>query len=135
MRSTGTYRFAAVMIAGSLMLSSTAANAAATISPWAALSAFGTQASRDAACDTAVASAAAAAAAQGASGGCVLPVTDPAPPPPPVVQNIPVPPPPVAAAGGGGFGISPLVLALGALALGGLIYLLVHNNDDEVSPD
>jgi len=135
MRSTSTYRFAAVMIAGSLMVSSTAANATATISPWAALSAFGTQASRDAACGTAVAAGAAAAAAQGAAGGCVLPVTDPAPPPPPVVQNIPVPPPPVETAGGG-FGISPLVLALGALAIGGLIYLLVHNNDDdEVSPD
>ena len=135
MRSTSTYRFAAVMIAGSLMVSSTAANATATISPWAALSAFGTQASRDAACSTAVAAGAAAAAAQGAAGGCVLPVTDPAPPPPPVVQNIPVPPPPVESAGGG-FGISPLVLALGALAIGGLIYLLVHNNDDdEVSPD
>lgn len=135
MRSTGTYRFAAMMIAGSLMLSSTAANAAATISPWAALSAFGTQASRDAACGTAVAGAAAAAAAQGAASGCVLPVTDPAPPPPPVVQNIPVPPPPIESASGGGFGISPLVLALGALAIGGLIYLLVNDDDDEVSPD
>ena len=136
MRSTGSYRFAAVMIAGSLMLSSTAANASATISPWAALSAFGTQSSRDAACGTAVAAgAAAAAAAQGAASGCVLPVTDPAPPPPPpVVQNIPVPPPPVESAGGG-FGISPLVLALGALALGGLIYLLVNDDDDEASPD
>ena len=135
MRSTGTYRFAAVMIAGSLMVSSTAANAAASISPWAALSGFGTQASHDATCGaaTAAAAAGAATAAQGAAGGCVLPVTDPAPPPPPVVQNIPVPPPPVESAGGGGFGISPLVLALGALALGGLIYLLVH--DDEKSPD
>jgi hypothetical protein len=132
MQSTGTYRFAAVIVAGSLMVSSTAANAAATIDPWAALSAFGTQASRDAACSaaTAAAAAGAAAAAQGSS-TCVLPVTDPAPPP--VVQNVPVPPPPIETADGGGFGISPLMLALGALAIGGLIYLLV--DDDDSSPD
>jgi hypothetical protein len=133
MRSTGSYRFAAVMIASSLMLSSTAANASATISPWVALSGFGTQASQAATCGASSAAAAgAAAAAQGAASGCVLPVTDPAPPPPPVVQNVPVPPPPIES-DGGGFGISPLILALGALAIGGLIYLLVK--DDEKSPD
>jgi hypothetical protein len=63
----------------------------------------------------------------------VLPVQDvaaaPAAPPPPV----PVPPvEPV----GGGLGFNPLLLGLGALALGALIYFLVrdHNNNNEASP-
>jgi hypothetical protein len=56
--------------------------------------------------------------------GCVLPVVDQAPvvstagPPPPT----PVPPvEPV----GGGFGIDPLILGLGALVVGALVYFLV----------
>jgi hypothetical protein len=32
---------------------------------------------------------------------------------------------------GGGLGISPLLLGLGALALGVLIFFLVRNNDNE----
>jgi hypothetical protein len=36
---------------------------------------------------------------------------------------------------GGGFGIDPLLLGLGALALGALIYFLVRDDDDdEASP-
>jgi hypothetical protein len=127
MPSTGSYRFATYLICGSLMVSSSAASANASISPWATLSAFGTQASRDAAC--AAGTAAAAAAAQGTASGCVLPVTDP-PPPPPIATA--VPPPPIEEVGG--VGISPLVLALGALALAGLIYLIVKDDDDEGSP-
>ena len=126
MPSTGSYRFAAFLICGSLMVSSSAANASASISPWATLSAFGTQASRDATC--AAGAAAATAAAQASTSGCVLPVTDPPPPP----TAVAVPPPMVET---GGVGISPLVLALGALALAGLIYLVVKGgNDDEGSP-
>jgi hypothetical protein len=56
--------------------------------------------------------------------GCVLPVVDAAPvvsqagPPPPT----PVPPvEPV----GGGFGIDPLLLGLGVLVVGALVYFLV----------
>ena len=128
MSSTGSYRFATFLICGSLMMSSSAASAASSISPWATLSAFGTQASRDAAC--AAGTAGAAAAAQATTSGCVLPVTDPTPPPPPLAEA--VPPPMVESSG---IGVSPLVLALGALALAGLIYLIVKGgNDDEGSP-
>jgi hypothetical protein len=36
---------------------------------------------------------------------------------------------------GGGLGINPLLLGLGALALGALIFFLVrNNNDNEASP-
>jgi hypothetical protein len=130
MALTGSYRFAKILICGSLIISSTAANASASLDPWAALSAFGTQSSRSAACSAATVGAAAAVAAQGAGSGCVLPVTDP-PPPPPVVQSVPVPPPPLET---GGFGMSPLLLALGALAVAGLIYLVARgDNDDEES--
>lgn len=128
MRSRNAYRFSAALICGSLMVSSTAANASASINSWATLSAFGTQSSRDAACSAGTAAAAGAAAAVQAGGaGCVLPVVDA--PPPPVVQNVPLPPPPVETAGG--IGISPLVLALGALALAGLIYLVAKGGDDD----
>lgn len=130
MPSTGSYRFATFLICGSLIVSSSAANASASISPWATLSAFGTQASRDAACAAGTTAAAGAAAAQAATSGCVLPVTDPPPPPPPAADA--VPPPMVET---GGVGVSPLVLALGALALAGLIYLVLSgDNDDEGSP-
>lgn len=139
MRSSGPRRVTAFLASAALLLSSTAAGATVTvssastaISPWAALSAFGTQASRASLCGATAAVAGAAAAAQAVPGqpGCVLPVVDAPPPiaspgPPPA----PVPPPMIDS--GGGFGISPLLLGLGALALGGLIYLLVKDDDDE----
>ena len=132
MPSTCSYRFATALVCGSLMLSSTAANASASINPWATLSAFGTQSSREAACGAgSTAAAGAATAAQAGGAGCVLPVTD-APPPLPVAQAVPLPPAPVEA---GGIGVSPLVLALGALALAGLIYIIASGDkDDEGSP-
>src|SRR5438270_7613439 len=100
------------VIAGSLMLSSTAAIAAAPapvqqVDPWAVLTAMSGGAPAAAMCGSA-----AAAATTQAPGGCVLPVTDVVPPPP-VVEA--VPPPPVAA---GGVGISPLFIALIAIAAG-----------------
>jgi hypothetical protein len=124
MRSSGSFRVAALMVAGSLLLGSSAANASATLSPWLALSAFGTQSSTSAICPDGTTSQA-----------CAVQGTEPTPP---VVGNIPIPPPPIRSANrsSGGFGISPLVLALGALAIGGLIYLLVHKkgDDEPVSP-
>ena len=132
---------AAVAIAFSMVASSSMAQASqtlgaasGTIHPWAALSALGTQASKASACGTAAAAAAqiagaAAAAAQAAPAtpGCVLPVVDAAPP---VVAPEPAPVLP-AVAEGGGLGFSPLLLGLGALALGGLVYLLLSDDDDD----
>ena len=114
----------AFVITGSMLISSTGAVAAANpgtsaqqIDPWAALSVLSAGAPAAALCG------AAATAAQPAA-GCVLPAVDAAPvavaPPPPT----PVPPvEPV----GGGLGISPLWLALGAIALGVAAYFLLRN--------
>lgn len=126
--------FVGVLVAGSLMVSSTAAVAATTasavpqVSPWATLTALSGGAPATALCGAA----AVAAAAQTAP-GCVLPVQDvaaaPVATPPP-----PVPVPPVEPVGGG-LGVNPLLLGLGALALGALIYFLVrNNNNNEASP-
>ncbi|HEX6603364.1 MAG TPA: hypothetical protein VF027_00610 [Sphingomicrobium sp.] len=109
-----------------------AAPAIHQIDPWVALSALSGAAPAAALCG-----AAAVAAAAQAAPGCVLPAVDAAPvvaqagPPPPT----PVPPvEPV----GGGLGIDPLYLALGALAVGALVYFLLikknHHNDNDVSP-
>ena len=130
MRSTGSNKLAAILIGGSLLLSSTAASAAAPVNPWATMSAFGTQSSRTATC-AAGAAAATAVAAQGAATGCVLPVVEPAPPA--MAEAAPTLTDPVAVSGG--IGISPLVLALSALAVGGLIYLILNEDKpDSISP-
>ena len=131
----------AAMIAGASLLLTTPAAAASTIpsaasiSPWVAFSALGTQASGAALCGSSVAAAASAAQAAPAQPGCVLPVVD-AVPPPPVVTGPPVAAlPPVV--GGGGLGISPLLLGLGLLTVVGLL-ALAHGDDDEddgQSPD
>lgn len=126
--------FVGVLIAGSLMVSSTAAAAASPastvpqVSPWATLTALSGGAPAAALCGAA----AVAAAAQTAP-GCVLPVNDVAAPVA-VAPPAPVPVPPVEPVGGG-LGINPLLLGLGALALGALIFFLVrNNNDNEASP-
>lgn len=124
-------RFNAVfgaVVAGSLMLSSTAASASAPapvqqVDPWAVLTAMSGGAPAAAMCG-----AAAAAASSQAPGGCVLPVTD-APPPPPVAEA--VPPPPIAT---GGAGINPLFIALLAIAAGVGIFLAVNNSGSANSP-
>ncbi|MEO8548080.1 MAG: hypothetical protein ABI422_06910 [Sphingomicrobium sp.] len=127
-------KFAGGLVALALCTSSTGAIASsvhvpsqASISPWVALSALGSDASRTALCGAAAAAAAGAAAvAQGAGPGCVLPVVDSGSPvvsealPPP-----PVAPPPVAPIGEG-FGISPILLALVAVAAGVGLYFLLH---------
>jgi hypothetical protein len=127
-----------VLVAGSLFITSTSAVAASSsapiaapvsatqISPWAALSAMSGGASAAALCG-----AAAVAAAAQTPGGCVLPALDSAPavaqtaPPP---QPIPVPP--VEGPGGMGLGIDPLMLALGVLAAGALVYFLVRKKNN-----
>ncbi len=128
----------AVMVAGSMFVSSTGAIAAThavsapqQIEPWAALSVLSAGAPAAALCG------AAATAAQAPAGGCVLPAVDA---PPPVADAGPPPPtpvPPVEAANEGlGLGISPLWLAVGALAAGALVYfLLIRKNDHATSPD
>ncbi len=120
-----TRAFVGVVLASSLIFSSTGAVAAssaaapAQINPWAALVAMSGSAPAAALCGAA----AVAAAAQAPGTGCVLPAVDAAPP---VALNPPPPPipvPPVEAASA--FVLSPLLLALGALAAGALIYFLV----------
>jgi hypothetical protein len=117
--------FLGAVVASSLMLSSTAAVAAAQApvqqaDPWAVLTAMSQGAPAAAMCGSA-----AAAGAQG-SAGCVLPVTD-APPPPPPAE---VPPPVV----GGGASINPLFIALIAIAAGIGIFLAVNNSGNANSP-
>ena len=124
MRSRGVKGIFGVVVAGSLMLSSTAAVASAPVQqadPWAVLTAMSQGAPAAAMCGSA-----AAAGAQG-SPGCVLPVVD-APPPPPVVEAVP---PPVVEGGGG---ISPLFIALIAIAAGIGIFLAVNNSGNANSP-
>ena len=119
-------------IAGSLMVSSTAASASTTVpvqqvNPWGVLTAMSGGAPAAAICGTAVA----AAAAQ-APGGCVLPVLDVAPAP--VAQAVPPPPVPVAPVEAPSGGISPLIFGLLALAAGVGIYLAVHHVHHANSP-
>jgi hypothetical protein len=136
--ATGFKGVCGVLIASSLFVSSTGAVAAANsaplvapvsatqINPWAALSAMSGGASAAALCG-----AAAVAATAQTPGGCVLPVLDTAPvagPP----QPIPVPP--VEGPSGLGLGVDPLLLALGVLAAGVLVYFLVRNHHHANSP-
>jgi hypothetical protein len=116
----------AVAIAGSLMLSSTAATAAATaqVDPWAALTAMSGGAPAAAMCGSAAASAAAAATAAQPANGCVLPVVD-LPPPAPAPPGPPPAPPP---------GLNPLFLGLAAIAAAAGIYLAFHITNHPNSP-
>ena len=120
-----------VVAAGSFLLSSTAAVASTPapvqqVDPWAVLTAMSSGAPAAAMCG-----AAAAAATAQAPGGCVLPVVDAPPPPVQTVEAVPPPPLPAAAADGG---ISPLLLALLAIAAGIGIFLAVNNNGGTNSP-
>jgi hypothetical protein len=119
-----------------MFISSTGAIAAThsapqQIDPWAALSVLSAGAPAAALCG------AAATSGQAAAAGCVLPAVDA---PPPVVDAGPPPPTPVPpvepASEGLGLGISPLWLAVGALAAGALVYfLLIRDKDKATSPD
>lgn len=118
--------YVGVFVAGSLMVSSTAASAAVSsaaipqYSPWATLSVM----SAGAPAATLCGAAAAAAAAAQAPGGCVLPQVDAAPPVAQSAPPQPIPVPPVEPAGVG-LGISPLLLGLLALAAAVGIYFAV----------
>lgn len=123
-----------LLVAGSMLVSSTGAVAASPstisaqqIDPWAALSVLSAGAPAAALCG------AAATAGQAPAAGCVLPAVDA--PPPVAGPPAPTPVPPVEPVGGG-LGISPLWLALGALAVGVAAYFLLKNDDDNAeSPD
>jgi hypothetical protein len=134
-------KFAGGLVALALCTSSTGAFAStahmasqSSISPLVALSALGSEASQTALCGAAAAAAAGAAAvAQAATPGCVLPVTDSVSAPLPVAEALPPPPvaPPPVPPVSEGFGISPILLALVAVAAGvGLYFLLKkkHHN-------
>ena len=126
-------QFATAFAAASLLLSS-AANAAPIRAAKYVVSANLVNASAQAAvCATGAAStvagAAAAAQAAPAQPGCVLPMVD-APAPMPVSD---MPPPAVyvpATEGGTGLGVLPLLLGL--VAIGGLLWLLLDDDDDEI---
>ena len=132
---------AGVVVGMALCFSSTVAAAASvpaarapfapSISPFVALSAYGTIQSREAVCATAAGSAGVAAAAEGQAPaqGCVLPVLDPVAPV--VVET--APPVAVAPAPGFGLGVGALLAGL-ALVTGLAAVLLSGNDDDDVLP-
>jgi hypothetical protein len=139
--------FAGALVGVALCFSSTAAAAATvpaagavaapmSISPFVALSAYGTMQSRDAVCAAGVGAAgvAAATAGQTPAQGCVLPVLDPVAP----VAVETAPPVPVAVAPAGfGLGIGALIAGL-ALVAGLAAVLLTGDDDDDrlpISPD
>jgi len=127
-------RLIAAVLAGSMVMSSTAAVASTApaapvqVSPWAALT--GLTAGAPAA--TLCGAAAAAAATQTPAGGCVLPVVDA---PPPVAEAVPPPVAPMAPmVAPAAYAGSPLLFALGALAIGALTYFVVKNHHHDISP-
>jgi len=119
-------RLVGLLVAGSMVFSSTGALAATASSPvtqadpWAVLSAMSGGASAAAVCGAA---AAAAAAAQPAA-GCVLPQVDAVPVAPPPPQAIPAPPVETE----GGLGISPLLIGLALVAAGVALYFILHKH-------
>jgi hypothetical protein len=125
----------ALLVAGSMFVSSTGAVAATSslpssqqIDPWAALSVMTAGAPAAALCGSAAVTAAAQPAA-----GCVLPAADVAPPVA-TAPPAPTPVPPVETTGEG-LGISPLWLALGAIAIGVAAYFLLrHHHKHATSP-
>ena len=123
-------RMIGVLIAGSMLFSSTVAIAAATPMPaqpdaWAVLSALSGGASAAAVCGAA---AAAAVAAQPAP-GCVLPQIDVAAPVAQTAPQQPIPVPPVEPAGAG-LGISPLLIGLAVVAAGVGLYFALRNHNN-----
>jgi hypothetical protein len=120
------FNLVALTVAGSMIVSSTGAIAATApvsapgqMDPWAALSVLSAGAPAAALCGSAAVT---ASMAQPAA-GCVLPVVDTAPPVAQVGPPPPTPVPPVEPASAG-FGLSPLWLALGAVAVGVAAYFL-----------
>ena len=121
-----------VLVAGSMVFSSTGAVAATApaptqADPWAVLSVMSGGAAAMQACGAA---AAAAATAAQPTGGCVLPQVDV----PPVAQAPAEIPPVAPAAPVAGLGINPLFLGLAALAAGIGLFFAVRNNGNSNSP-
>ena len=130
------------LVAGTaLFVSSTGAVAAASsvpiqqINPWAALAIMSGTAPVAALCNGQTPVDPSVPTPPGVTPGCIMPVTDVPPPPPPQgsAPPPPIPVPPVEPTGGG-LGVDPLLLALGALALGVGIYFLVKGKNNSNSP-
>ena len=119
--------FVGLWVASSLVFGSTSAMASAPISapsqvsPWAVLSVMSGGAPAAAMCG-----AAAVAAVAQTTGGCVLPALDSPPPVAAAEPPAPIPVPPVEPAAAG-FGVSPLLLALAAIAAGVGLYFVLHH--------
>ncbi|MGN6058860.1 MAG: hypothetical protein ACTHOI_09805 [Sphingomicrobium sp.] len=122
--------FTALMVAGSMLASSTAAAAAGIpasaqqISPWATLTVLTGGAPAAAVCGAAAAT---AATAQPTT-GCVLPAID-TPPPVASAAPPPLPPPPVE-----GYGVGPLLLGLVAIAGAVAMFFAVHGHHHQNAP-
>ena len=128
----------ALVVSGSMFLSSTAAVAATVpasapqqIAPWAALSILSAGAPAAAVCG------ASDTTAQAVGARCLVQAVDPAQPAP-AVDNGPPPPtpiPPVEPPSEGlGLGVSPLLLGLVAIAAGAALYFLVIKKKKASSP-
>ena len=147
MARIGLYRKVSGIVAVAMMVSSTAAYAApvasrqiasTSINPVVALSLFASSQSRIALCGSAAVVAATSAAAsaattQGAPApGCVLPAVDA-----PVVPVVEAPVAYPVAVAQAASGISPLLLGLGAIALGIGLWALLRDNDNNqpISPN
>jgi hypothetical protein len=124
--------------ASAATISAASISAPGSISPFVALSAFGTYQSQSAVCAAGVGAAGAAAALEGQAPGqgCVLPVLD-AP-----VAAAPVAGPPVEAAyapvAGGGLGLGIGAILAGLIAVAGLAAVLLSSNGKgrlPISPD
>ena len=139
---------ASVLVATAMCFSSTVAAAATvrvahaavapmSISPFVALSAFGTMQSRSSVCAAAVGAAGVAAAVEGQAPaqGCVLPVLDPVAPA--VVEIAPVAPVAYAPVAGSGFGPGIGALLAGLMLIAGLAAGLLSGNNDRlpIGPD
>ena len=137
---------AGAVVGFALCFSSTVASAATapaaayapmSISPFVALSAYGTMQSRSAVCATAVGAAGVSAAAEGqATPGCVLPVLDPVAPV--VVETAPLAPVEIAPVATSGFGLGIGALLAGLVLVAGLAAVLLSGNNNgrlPISPD
>jgi hypothetical protein len=127
--------FVGIVVATSLFASSTAAVASTSsaptyqLNPWAALAVMSGAAPVAALCNGQTPVDPNVPPPATVTPGCDLPVTDLTQGPP---QPVPVPP---VEAAGGGLGIDPLILVLGAIAIGiGLYFLLKGNNHHDNSP-
>jgi hypothetical protein len=125
-------------MASAATLPTTANYTSASISPFVALSAYGTVQSQSAVCAATAGSAGAAAAGQTAAPGCVLPVLDPAAAPVAVDTAAPVAAPVayVAPSSGFGFGIGAIVAGLALVAGLAAVLATSHNKGRlPISPD